>query len=228
MAAQLPFKDRSEAGRRLAERLQQYKGRDVLVLAVPRGGVVVGYEVARALGAELDVILTRKIGAPGNPEYAIGVVTETGDVLLNQSEIEALGVPEEYLREEIERQRKEIQRRQQLYRQGRPLPRLRGRTVIVVDDGIATGFTIRGALRAIRSKDPQELVLAVPVAPREVVESLRAEVDNLVCLATPEPFFAIGLWYEEFPQISDEEVLNYLQRLRPSVLQRRRPTRPES
>lgn len=214
---QLPFKDRSEAGRLLADRLVEYKGRRALVLAVPRGGVVVAYEVARALDASLDVIVAHKVGAPGNPEYAIGVVVETGDVLLSEEEIRVLGIPRQYIDQEVERQKREIQRRVRLYRQGRPLPDLAGRTVIVVDDGIATGFTLRGALEGIRSRRPRELVLAVPVAPPQAVQMLTPRVDRLVCLATPEPFIAIGLWYREFPQVTDEEVLRYLTLARAGV-----------
>lgn len=200
------FADRPDAGRRLAAALADYRGRDVIVLAIPRGGVEVGFEIARALSVPLDVILTHKVGAPQNPEYAIGVVSEIGQVELNEAEIRTAGLPRAEVAAEIARQRAEIERRKALYRGGRPLPPLAGRIVIVADDGIATGFTVAGALRAVRSAEPAELVLAVPVAPPETLAQLAALADRVVCLETPEPFFAVGLWYREFGQTCDERV----------------------
>lgn len=200
------FADRREAGRRLAHELSDYQGQNAIVLALPRGGVIIGCEVARALDLALDVIITRKIGAPGNPEYAIGAVSEDGDVQFNEKEIAILGIPEAYVREEVAVQRRETERRTLLYRAGRGLPDLAGRVVVLVDDGIATGFTVLATIRALRSHSPAEIVLAVPVAPPSVVLALRPEVDKVACLATPEPFMAVGAWYRHFEQVSDEEV----------------------
>lgn len=204
------FADRRDAGRRLAAALTDLRGRDVIVLAVPRGGVEVGYEIARALDAPLDVILTHKVGAPGNPEYAIGAVSEIGAVELNEAEIRLADLPRAAVEAEIALQRAEIERRKALYRGGRPLPPLTGRTVIVTDDGIATGFTIGAALRAVRSAGPAELILAVPVAPPDALNELASLADRVVCLATPQPFYAVGLWYRSFDQTSDEEVTELL------------------
>ncbi len=190
------FKNRSEAGMLLADALKGYAGPDTIVLALPRGGVVVGYEVAKALRAPLDVIITRKIGAPGIPEYAIGAVAENGEVLLND--------------EEIKHQKSEIERRKILYRGGRQLPSLKGRRVILVDDGIATGFTVKTSIRAVRAEKPREIVLAVPVAPDDVIDELAATVDAVVCLATPQPFIAVGAWYQRFEQTTDDEVKSIL------------------
>ena len=204
------FKNRSEAGMLLADALKGYAGPDTIVLALPRGGVVVGYEVAKALRAPLDVIITRKIGAPGIPEYAIGAVAENGEVLLNDEEIKLLAVSPSYLREEIKHQKSEIERRKILYRGGRQLPSLKGRRVILVDDGIATGFTVKTSIRAVRAEKPREIVLAVPVAPDDVIDELAATVDAVVCLATPQPFIAVGAWYQRFEQTTDDEVKSIL------------------
>lgn len=204
------FADRYDAGRRLAAALADLHRPDLIVLAVPRGGVEVGYEIARALGAPLDVILTHKVGAPENPEYAIGAVSEIGEVELNEGEIRSAGIPRAEVEAEVARQRAEIERRKQLYRDGRPLPPLAGRVVVVTDDGIATGFTIGAALRAVRGARPAELVLAVPVAPAEALAELSPLADRVVCLATPEPFWAVGLWYRTFEQTSDERVRDLL------------------
>ncbi len=194
----------------MAARLAEFRSKKAIVIAVPRGGVVVGYEVANDLNLPLDVIVTRKIGAPDNPEYAIGAVAETGAVLLNEEEIRNFGLSRLYVERETDRQMEEIRRRVQLYRGGRGFPVVRGRTVILVDDGIATGFTLRTAIKAIRSLGPRELVLAVPVAPPDVIGDFEREVDRTVCLATPSPFFAVGAWYRHFEQTTDEEVQRYL------------------
>lgn len=204
------FADRYEAGRRLAAALADLRGPDLIVLAVPRGGVEVGYEIAHALGAPLDVILTHKVSAPENPEYAIGAVSEIGEVELNEAEIRSAGIPRAEVEAEVARQRAEIERRKQLYRDGRPLPPLAGRVVVVTDDGIATGFTIGAALRAVRGARPAELVLAVPVAPAEALAELSPLADRVVCLATPQPFWAVGLWYRTFEQTGDERVRDLL------------------
>lgn len=205
------FDDRIDAGKKLVEKLEEYRGPDTIVLAIPRGGVVLGYEVAKALGAPLDVIVPRKIGAPGQPEYAIGAIGDD-QVVLDELAISQMHVPRQYLDEEIERQKAEIKRRMRLYRDDRPFPDLRGKTVILVDDGMATGSTTIAAARAVRERNPGKLVLAVPVAPPDTVEKLRPEVDEIVVLQTPEPFYAVGSWYANFEQTTDEEVIELLSR----------------
>jgi len=204
----LPFTDRREAGRELARLLARYRAERPVILAVPRGGVIVGEEVARALQAPLDVIVARKIGAPAQPELAIGAVVggEPPLRLINRELVELLGVSDDYLEREARRQEEEIRRRLERFRGRRPPLELRGRTVILVDDGIATGYTMRAALAAVRRQAPARVVVAVPVAPPETVRMLAEEADEIVCLATPSPFYAVGAWYREFPQVSDDEV----------------------
>lgn len=204
------FKNRTEAGAQLARALEKYSDSTALVLALPRGGVVVGYEVARALNLPLDVAITRKLGAPGNPEYAIGAISETGDVQLNDEEIAHFGIPASYINAEIADQQQEIRRRQVLYRDGAGPPDVTGKTVLVVDDGIATGFTILATIRAIRKQGPHSLIIAVPVAPPSTVRALAKEADHVVALATPEPFMAVGAWYRDFEQVSDAQVQSLL------------------
>jgi len=211
------YRNREEAGRKLASALSSFKRGEVVVIGIPRGGLPVAREVADALGAPLDIIVVRKLGAPGQPELGIGAVVD-GDhprVIFNQGVIEQLGVSEEYLRAEINKQLKEIKRREAEYRSGRPRVALDGKTVIVIDDGIATGSSIRAALRGVRRAKPKRLVLAVPVAPPETCEALRGEADEIVCLETPEDFFAVGQFYRDFHQVSDEEVRNILAAKRP-------------
>lgn len=210
------FKNRQDAGRQLAERLLRYRDERPVVLALPRGGVPVGYEVAVTLDAPLDIVVVRKLGAPGQPELAIGAVVDGDDPqsVLNPDLMRLLDVSEEYLAREVDRQLWEIRRRERLYRGDRPHARVEGRTAIVVDDGIATGASMRAALRGLRRAGPARLVLAVPVAPPDTVEALRAEVDDLVCLSTPEPFMAVGQHYEDFSQPTDEEVIELLDRAR--------------
>jgi putative phosphoribosyl transferase len=206
------FKDRRQAGRQLAAQLLRYTGVDTVVLALPRGGVPVGYEVARALHAALDITVVRKVGAPGQPEFGIGAVVD-GDYpeeVLDEESVRLLSVSREYLDKQIGIALREIRRRQEVYRHGRAPMALKGRTVIVVDDGIATGGSMRVALRAARRAGPKRLVLAVPVAPPETIESLRAEVDDVVCLSTPEMFQAVGQFYEDFRQTTDDEVIRLL------------------
>jgi putative phosphoribosyl transferase len=208
----VPFDDRHDAGRRLAARLLSFRDEAPAVLALPRGGVPVGYEIARALAAPLDVIVVRKLGAPDEPELGIGAVVD-GDAslgVLNESIMRSLGVSQEYLDAEIAMQLAEIRRRQALYRSGRARVPIAGRTAIVVDDGLATGSTMRAALRSVRRADPARLVLAVPVAPADVLSSFATEVDETVCLATPDPFDAVGLFYRDFTQTTDEEVTRLL------------------
>jgi putative phosphoribosyl transferase len=207
------FADRKEAGQALAAALEAYRDGNVVVLALPRGGVVVAYEIALALKAPLDVIVVRKLGAPDEPELGVGAVVD-GDhpeSVLNEEVVEALKVSSEYLANEIQAQLVEIRRRQEIYRKGRPAPELAGRTVIVVDDGIATGGTVRAALRGVRRASPAKLVLATPVAPLEALETLRTEVDDLVCLETPADFDALGQFYHDFRQVSDDEVIRLLE-----------------
>ena len=200
------FRDRAEAGRALAAELSSYKNRnDVIVFAVPRGGVPVAYEVARALGAPLDVFLVRKLGVPGHEEYAMGAIAEGGAMVLREDVIRELHIPQRAVEATVQKERAELERRARLYRSGPP-PQVRGRTVILVDDGLATGSSMRAAVAALRSLDPARIVVAVPVAARETCEALRQEADEVVCARTPEPFYAVGLWYEDFEQTSDEEV----------------------
>lgn len=212
------FSNRKEAGRMLAGALSSYKGGDAVVVGIPRGGLPVASEVAGALGAPLDIVVVRKLGAPGQPELGIGAVVD-GDhprTIFNQGVIEQLGVEDEYIREEIERQLKEIKRRETTYRGGHGAIPLAGKTVIVIDDGIATGSSVRAALRGVRRAKPKRVVLAVPVAPPETVEALRGEADEIVCLETPEDFFAVGQFYRDFHQVSDEEVQQILAAKRPA------------
>jgi putative phosphoribosyl transferase len=204
------FNDRQEAGQRLAERLTFLEGKDVIVLAVPRGGVVVAAEVAKALGAPLDVYITRKIGAPYNEELAIGAVAPDGSTVLDQGLISSLGVSSQYIEKETARQKAEIERRLKKYRGDAPPPRLAGRHVVLVDDGVATGATTLAALRALRQQKPQKLILAVPVGPPDSIQMLSAAADQVVCLATPEPFWAVGRFFIDWSQTSDEEVIALL------------------
>ena len=207
------FRDRREAGQVLADRLTAYAGRpDVLVLALPRGGVPVAYEVARALGAPLDVFLVRKLGVPGQEELAMGAVATGGVRVLNEQVVGALGIPPSVIEAVAAWQQQELVRRERLYRGDRPPPDVRGRTVILVDDGLATGSTMRAALAALRRQQPARLVVAVPTAAPETCDELRAEADDVVCATTPEPFDSVGLWYEDFSQTSDEEVRELLAR----------------
>jgi predicted phosphoribosyltransferase len=205
------FRDRSEAGRVLAAELRRYANRDdVLVLALPRGGVPVAYEVARALRAPLDVFLVRKLGVPGHEEYAMGAIAEGGAMVLSEDVVRQLGIPPAALEAVVQQERAELERRAQLYRQGRAAPSVRGRTVILVDDGLATGSTMRAAVAALRRLGPSRIVVAVPVSAPETCEALREEADEVVCARTPEPFYAVGLWYQDFSQTTDDEVRELL------------------
>lgn len=208
------FRDRKEAGLQLAAALRRFEASDPVVLALPRGGVPVAFEVARELAAPLDLVLVRKIGAPWQPELAVAAVVdgERMELVVNEDVLEALALSEGYVREEAKHEVEEIERRRQAYLGGRERVRVAGRTAIVVDDGIATGATVRAALRAVRRREPSHLVLAVPVAPLETADSLRTEVDEVVCLATPFPFGAIGAFYADFRQVSDDDVRELLER----------------
>ena len=203
------FVDRAEAGARLADALPPVVGPDALILAIPRGGVEVGAGIADILGLELDVVIPRKVGAPGNPELGLGAVAE-GIEVLDARLIGMLGVGEDYLRAEIEAQQAEIARRAAAYRGDRAPSSPAARDAVVVDDGVATGGTAVAALRWARSRQASRVVLAVPVAPRESLPRLRAEADELVVLATPEPFYAVGQWYRDFPQVPDARVVELL------------------
>lgn len=206
------FLNRREAGRLLGHALRRFTSPDTVVLGVPRGGVVVAAEVARELGAPLDVVISRKLGAPFQPELAIGAVVSGGQRLLDEEAIRYLQVPQDYLELETSRQLGEIGRRLEVYRGGRPPVEVRGKTVILVDDGIATGYTIRAALVALRNLETARVVVAVPVAPPSTCEELRRLADEVVCLRTPEPFLAVGAWYEDFEQNTDDEVTALLRR----------------
>jgi predicted phosphoribosyltransferase len=205
------FRDRHDAGRHLAAKLRGYAGRaDVIVLALPRGGVPVGWEVARALAAPLDVFVVRKLGVPGEEELAMGAVATGGVRVLNERLTTALGIPAYVIDAVTGWQQHELARRERLYRGDRPAPEVGGRTVILVDDGLATGSTMRAAVAALRVQNPARIVVAVPTAARETCNDLVAEVDEVVCTTTPEPFYAVGLWYEDFSQTTDEEVRELL------------------
>ena len=205
------FEDRIDAGERLAEALKEYAGPDTVVLGIPRGGVIVAEVVARTLGVPLDVVVPRKVGAPGNPELGLGAVAP-GVRVLDPWLIERLGVTEEYLEREIAAEEAETIRRLRVYRGDRPPLELAGKTAIVIDDGVATGGTAVAAIRWARAQGAGKVVLAVPIAPPQTMERLRHEADEVVALATPEPFFAVGEWYRRFDQTSDEEVIAALRR----------------
>jgi erythromycin esterase-like protein/predicted phosphoribosyltransferase len=210
-----PFRDRAEAGRLLAERLRAYAGRDdVVVLALPRGGVPVGYEVARALDVPLDIFLVRKLGVPGHEELALGAIASGGTRVLNTQLIESLEIPPEWIEAIDAQERRELERREREYRGSRPPPDVSGRTVIVVDDGLATGSTMLAAVEALRQDEPARIVVAVPVADPDVCAGLRTVADEVVCLSTPRPFRAVGVWYDEFAQTTDDEVRHLLERAR--------------
>jgi predicted phosphoribosyltransferase len=207
------FRDRREAGRLLAAQLAGYANRPgVLVLALPRGGVPVGFEVARALGAPLDVFVVRKLGVPGHEELAMGAIATGGVRILNEALVRALGVPDHLIEAVAAKKQEELARREGLYRGDRPAPDVRGRTVILVDDGLATGATMQAAVKALRQQHPARIVIAVPIAAPETCDDLKTEADDVVCAVTPEPFYAVGLWYEDFTQTTDEEVRDLLAR----------------
>jgi putative phosphoribosyl transferase len=207
----LPYKNRSEAAYILAEALKSYSGRsDLLVLALPRGGVPVAYEVARALAAPLDLMLVRKLGVPDYEELAMGAIATGGIRFLNADVVQALAITEEDIERVAQEEQQELRRREQLYRGEHPLPMIAAHCVILIDDGVATGATMRAAIAALRQRHPAAIVVAVPVAPPDTVEVLRAAADDVICPATPEPFISIGRWYDDFTQVSDEEVRDLL------------------
>lgn len=201
-----PFRDRADAGRQLAALVGHLRGDDTIVLGLPRGGVVVGHEIAQAIGAPLDALNVRKLGVPWHEELAMGAIAAGGMRVLNNDVIMTAGITQGDLDSTTALQRVELDRREHLYRQGRPFPPLHGRTVIVVDDGIATGASVRAALAVVRAQKPGRLVLAAPVAQRSVAEELAPLVDEIICVLTPDDLFAISAWYEHFPQLTDREV----------------------
>ncbi|HXN81487.1 MAG TPA: phosphoribosyltransferase [Myxococcales bacterium] len=203
------YRDRRDAGEKLADALEDLRGtRDLLVLALPRGGVPVAEPVARRLGAPLDVFVVRKIGFPGHEELAMGAVASGGIVLVNPALVGQ--VPEEQFHRALERAVKELNERERLYRDGRPPPKVAGRTIVLIDDGLATGATMRAAVEALRRQGPRQIIVAVPIASPETCDELAREVDRVVCAATPEPFHAVGLWYQDFSPTTDEEVRQVL------------------
>ena len=192
--------------------LKGFRGKDVVVLGIPRGGVVVANEVADALGAELDIVVTRKIEAPGEPEFALGAVTQEGDVIMDRQAAESLGASKEYLDDQIRMKKEEVRDRMQRLRAEVPYPSLQGKVVLIVDDGIATGSSVSAAVMSVKKRRPKEIVVAVPVAPRDAVETLTEEGTKVVCLETPGPFLAIGEFYRDFGQVEDMEVKRILDR----------------
>jgi predicted phosphoribosyltransferase len=205
------FHDRTDAGRQLAEQLRNYAHRnDVVVLGLPRGGVPVAYEAASRLDVPLDVFLVRKLGVPGHAELAMGAIAPGGVQVLNRDLIEELAIPPAAVSAVADSELQELERRDRIFRGGRPLPELKGKTVILVDDGLATGATMEAAVTALRYLEPAQIVVAVPVGARETCERLARVADSMVCLATPAPFNAVGQWYEDFSQTTDEEVKQLL------------------
>jgi putative phosphoribosyl transferase len=205
-----PFVDREEAGRLLAAQLGRYRGKNAVVLGIPRGGMVVAREIARALGAELDIVLAHKLRTPGHEELALGSVAEDGRLFLNQEVLEDLGVGEAYIEQEKARQMAEIKRRTDLFRRARPRVVLKGRTVIVTDDGVATGATTQAAFWAVRLERPRKLIAAIPVGPEDTIQKLSRDVDEMLCLRAPPLFVAVGQFYRRFYPVEDEDVLRIL------------------
>jgi putative phosphoribosyl transferase len=223
----MKYEDRGDAGRRLADKLAHLKDAQPVVLGLPRGGVAVGFEIARALDAPLDIVLVRKIGVPWQPELALGAITDgdSPEIFIDRDLATSLGISVSYIREETARQLEEIERRRKSYCEGRPAVEIAGRTAIVVDDGIATGATMRVALQAARRRGPARLVLAVPVAPPDTLAALREETDEAVCLETPIGLGAIGIYYRDFHQMSDAEVTDLLARAPQALHRAKMPAR---
>jgi putative phosphoribosyl transferase len=208
----VPFKDRRDAGKKLAQKLSAYSGHpNGLILALPRGGVPVAYEVAQALNVPLDIFIVRKLGVPGREELAFGAIASGGVHVLNGDVVRMLSIPDEVIHFVAKREFQELQRREQLYRGDRPAPDVRNRTVILIDDGLATGASMRAAVAGLRAQHPSRIVIAVPTAAPETCEAFQSEVDEIVCAVTPELFYGVGRWYEDFSQVTDEEVRTLLQ-----------------
>jgi putative phosphoribosyl transferase len=207
------YRNRSEAGKDLAAQLAKYANRDdVSVLALPRGGVPVAYEVAKALHAPLDVFLVRKLGVPGHEELAMGAISTGGVRVLNEDVVDFLGIPQHVIDAVSANELRELKRRELAYRGNRPEPDVRGKTVILLDDGLATGSTMRAAAAALRQQDPERIIVAVPVSAPQTCDEYRMGVDEIICATTPEPFFGVGQWYQDFSQTTDEEVRDLLQK----------------
>ncbi len=208
------FTDRRDAGFQLAGKLTHYRNlKGVLVLALPRGGVVTGLEIARAINAPLDILIVRKMGYPGNEELAIGAISETGTVVLNERIISTSGIPTTYIDDEIVEQKEEIVRRTRLYRGGKSLDKLEGKTIILVDDGVATGATMKAAIATLKLEKIERLVVSIPVSPIRTADELRMMADEFICLKTPEDFKAVGNYYRDFSQVSDDEVVEILRNI---------------
>ncbi|MDD2614427.1 MAG: phosphoribosyltransferase [Methanosarcina sp.] len=209
------FNDRVDAGRKLAKDLLKYANRsDVLILALPRGGVPVAFEVAKELNVKMDVFIVRKLGVPGNEELAMGAIASDNIRVLNEDVVMSFQIPERVIDMVAENERKELERRERAYRGDRPKPEIEGSTVILIDDGLATGATMRAAAAALKTKNPAKIVIAVPTAAPDTCEIFRKEVDEIICLATPEPFYGVGAWYEDFSQTTDKEVCELLDKAR--------------
>lgn len=205
------FKNRHEAGQKLSEQLQHYADRtNVLVLALPRGGVPVGFEVAKALDAPLDVFVVRKLGVPGREEMAMGAIGSGGTRVLNQDVVRYLGISSQTIEQVASREQAELQRRERVYRDGRPAPKIEDQTVILVDDGLATGASMHAAVEALREANPKHIIVAVPTAPPRTCREFHDVVDEVICIRTPEPFLGVGAWYDEFPQTTDKQVQQLL------------------
>jgi predicted phosphoribosyltransferase len=214
-----PFKDRRDAGRKLAQKLTAYAGQqDALVLALPRGGVPVAYEVAVALGIPLDVFIVRKLGVPGRDELAFGAIASGGVRVLNSDIVRMLSIPEEIMNFVVKRESQELTRREHLYRGSSTFPQIRNRAIILIDDGLATGASMRAAVAGLRAQHPSRIVIAVPAAAPDVCSAFQAEVHEIICAITPELFYGVGRWYEDFSQVSDEEVRVLLQKANRQVV----------
>jgi putative phosphoribosyl transferase len=208
----LPFEDRAYAGRLLGQALAKYANRpDVIVLALPRGGVPVGFEAAQAINASLDIMLVRKLGTPGHEELAMGAIASGGITVFNAELVSRLHIGPELMEAAIKREQQELERREQAYRGNHPLPVVENRHVILVDDGLATGASMRAAVAALRQRNPASIIVAIPVAPPDTVAMLKEEADEVICLAMPEPFSAVGRWYRDFSQTTDEDVKSLLE-----------------
>lgn len=207
------FENRSSAGKKLAEKLKKYQNKNVIVLALPRGGVPVGYEIAKLLASPFDIIVSRKIGAPQNPELGIGAISENNVSLINKRIVSLLNISQNQIENTIKKEKKELARRIRLYRNKRNLPDLSGKTVILVDDGLATGVTAQAAIRSIKKLKPEKIIFAAPVCAHESVKQLKLDVNDIVCLYTPSVLQAIGIYYKNFQQVTDQEVVRLINKL---------------